>query len=140
MRDLYKGRWASFIGNAGVRALFNLDDFDTAEYWSKFIGGRLIESRSRQQDIYGYSKGDNVGENMRPLLSSDTIMMAFAAGRMLVLAQGAHPIVTERVPYFRDQGLAGRWDDPRIPRTRGSGSRRSYTLVCESVPGGETSA
>ena len=27
MRDLYKGRWASFIGNAGVRVLFNLDDF-----------------------------------------------------------------------------------------------------------------
>ena len=39
MRDLYKGRWASFIGNAGVRALFNLDDYETAEYWSKFIGG-----------------------------------------------------------------------------------------------------
>jgi type IV secretion system protein VirD4 len=53
MKDLYKGRWASFIGNDGVRALFNLDDYDTAEYWSKFMGGRLVETRSTQQDIYG---------------------------------------------------------------------------------------
>lgn len=115
MRDLYKGRWASFIGNAGVRALFNLDDFETAEYWSKFVGGRLVETRSTQQDIYGYSKGDNVGESMRPLLPPDEIMMKFASDKMLVLAQGAHPVVTDRVAYFQDNGLAGLWDDPRKP-------------------------
>jgi len=41
MRDRYKGRWPTFIGNVGVRALFNLNDYEIAEYWSKFIGGRL---------------------------------------------------------------------------------------------------
>ena len=69
MRDLYKGRWASFIGNAGVRALFNLDDFETAEYWSKFIGAHLVGTQSQQQDIYGLTKAQTVGEAMRPLLS-----------------------------------------------------------------------
>jgi type IV secretory pathway TraG/TraD family ATPase VirD4 len=34
---------------------------------------------------------------------------------MLVLAQGAHPIVTDRVAYFDDQDLKGLWDDPREP-------------------------
>jgi len=115
MRDLYKGRWASFIGNAGVRALFNLDDYETADYWSKFIGGSLVESRSTQQDIYGYSRGDNVGEAMRPLFPPDKIMMDFASGKMLVLAQGAHPIIADRVPYWDDFGLRGLWDDPRAP-------------------------
>jgi type IV secretion system protein VirD4 len=115
MRDLYKGRWASFIGNAGVRAVFNLDDLDTAEYWSKFIGGRLVETRSHQADIYGYTKGDNVGEAMRPLLPPDKIMLDFASGKMLVLAQGAHPIVTDRVPYWKDTTLDDLWDDPRAP-------------------------
>jgi type IV secretion system protein VirD4 len=114
MRDLYKGRWASFIGNAGVRALFNLDDFETAEYWSKFIGGSLVETRSRQQDLYGLSKGDNVGEAMRPLLSPDKLMMDFASGKMLVLAQGSHPIVTDRVAYWNDESLDDVWDDPRL--------------------------
>jgi type IV secretion system protein VirD4 len=123
MRDLYKGRWASFIGNAGVRALFNLDDFDSAEYWSKFIGGRLAETRSSQQNIFGISKGDNVSEAMRPLLPPDKLMMDLASNAMLVLAQGAHPIVTERVAYFDDEGLAGLWDDPRQPVSQGdSGS------------------
>lgn len=115
MKDLYKGRWASFIGNSGVRALFNLDDYETAEYWSRFIGGRLVETRSRQQDTYGLSKGDNVGEAMRPLLPPDKIMLDFASDQMLVLAQGTHPFVTKRVAYFDDQQLAGVWDDPRAP-------------------------
>lgn len=113
MRDLYKGRWASFIGNAGARALFNLDDYETAEYWSKFIGGSLVETRSTQQDIYGFSKGDNVGEAMRPLFPPDKIMMEFASGKMLVLAQGSRPIITDRVAYWNDKNLDGLWDDPR---------------------------
>ena len=113
MRDLYKGRWASFIGNAGVRALFNLDDYDTAEYWSKFIGGRLVETRSQQQDLYGYSKGDNVGETMRPLMSPADMMLQFAKGVMLVLVQGERPFGTTRTPYWQDQTLTGTWDDPR---------------------------
>jgi type IV secretion system protein VirD4 len=117
MKDLYKGRWASFIGNAGLRALFNLDDYDTAEYWSKFMGGRLVETHGRQRDVYGYSNGDNVGEAMRPLLTPEQIMMTFASGKMLVLAQGAHPIVTDRVPYWKDNGLSGLWDDPRATGT-----------------------
>ena len=113
MRDLYRTRWASFIGNAGVRALFNLDDFDTAEYWSKFIGGRVVETHSRQEDGYGFSNGQNVGETLRPLFSSDKLMMDFAAGKMLVLAQGVRPIITDRIAYFADNHLNGMWDDPR---------------------------
>jgi type IV secretion system protein VirD4 len=113
MRDLYKGRWASFIGNAGVRALFNLDDYETAEYWSKFMGGNIVSTYSRQEDAYGQSSGQNVGEAMRPLFPPDKIMMDFASGKMLVLAQGLHPIITDRVPYWKDETLKGSWDDPR---------------------------
>ncbi len=120
MKDLYKSRWASFIGNAGVRALFNLDDYDTAHYWSQFMGGHLVQTQNIQQDIYGMTHGQSVGEAMRPLLSPEEIMLTFAgrqrgagAAKMLVLAQGAHPVVTERVAYFDDQGLDGLWDDPR---------------------------
>jgi type IV secretion system protein VirD4 len=115
MRDLYKGRWASFIGNAGIRVLFNLDDFETAEYWSKFIGGRLVESVNLSQDIYGITQGQSRSEVVRPLLTPDEIMLQFAAGKMLVLKQGARPIIADRVPYYVDPGLSGWWDDPRGP-------------------------
>ena len=127
MRDLYKGRWASFIGNAGVRALFNLDDFDTAKYWSDFMGGNLVETRSTQQDMHGLSGGSNVSEAMRPLFPPEKIMLDFSSGiwgvgpsrpsKMLVLATGAHPVITDRVAYFDDRGLDGLWDDPRTPTT-----------------------
>lgn len=113
MRDLYKGRWASFIGNAGVRALFNLDDYDTAKYWSDFVGGTLVETHGRQENVYGLSSGQNVGEAMRPLLPPDKLMMEFSSGKMLVLAQGLRPVVTDRVAYFDDTSLKGLWDDPR---------------------------
>jgi type IV secretion system protein VirD4 len=118
MRDLYKGRWASFIGNAGVRALFNLDDYDTAKYWSDFIGGRIVATHSTQQDNYGLSRGQNVGETMRPLLSPDEIMLRFGAGKMLVLPQGERPIVADRFAYWQDPALNGLWDDPRQGGTR----------------------
>jgi len=113
MKDLYKGRWASFIGNAGVRALFNLDDYDTAQYWSKFIGGRLVQTQSQQQNDLGLTTGQSVGETMRPLLSPEEIMLRFAKDNMLVLAQGARPIITNRVAYWKDSGLNTLWDDPR---------------------------
>jgi len=119
MRDLYKGRWASFIGNAGVRALFNLDDYDTASYWSKFMGSHLVETHSTQEDIYGLSRGQTVGESMRPLVSPDEIMLRYGSGQMLVLPQGQHPIVSERVSYIADEELRGLWDDPRVPVSAG---------------------
>lgn len=124
MKDLYRGRWASFIGNAGIRALFNLDDYETAKYWSDSLGGHIVQTTGRQEDIYGYSRGQNVGETLRPLLSPDEIMLYLASKmkidgqavepeKMLVLLQGSHPIIAERVPYYQDESLAGLWDDPR---------------------------
>jgi len=51
---------------------------------------------------------------MRPLLSPEEIMLAFAKEKMLVLPQGFRPIQTDRVPYYEDQGLERLWDDPRL--------------------------
>ena len=102
MRDLYKGRWASFIGNAGVRALFSLDDYDTAKYWSDFVGGRIVETHSQQQDNYGLSKGQNVGETMRPLLSPEEIMLQFGHG------QNARPAARRAPRRHRALRLLGR--------------------------------
>lgn len=115
MSAIYEKRWASFVGNAGVRAVFNLDDFESADYWSKFIGGQLVETYGRQEDMYGLSKGRSVSETVRPLLPPERLMTEFASGHMLVLVQGTRPIVTDRVGYFHDSTLAGLFDDPRAP-------------------------
>lgn len=113
MKDLYRGRWASFVANAGVRTLFNLDDYETAKYWSDTLGSHLVKTESSQQDIYGFTHGQNVGQTMRPLISTDDMMLYFAQGKMLVIPQGSRPIVSDRAPYFKDDKLTGLWDDPR---------------------------
>lgn len=143
MRDLYKGRWSSFIGNAGVRAVFSLDDYETAHYWSQFMGGRLVETMSQQQDIYGMTKGQSRGEAMRPLRSPEQLMLEFAKDKMLVLPQGSRPIVTERVAYFHDQTLAGLWDDPREtspvrPEKPKPKSSRTKKTPIQAAPGEES--
>lgn len=115
MRDLYKGRWASFVGNAGVRAIFHLDDIDTADYWSKTLGGRWETTASYSKDIYGLIQGQSSSETFRPLLTPEEVMRQFAAVNMLVLLDGAFPTIAQRVPYYRDPELAGLWEDPRVP-------------------------
>lgn len=115
MKDLYKGRWTSFIGNAGIRAVFNLDDYDTAHYWSDFLGAQTVEAVSRSQDVFGITTGHNSSETQRPMLQADELMLRYTADKMLVLLQGGRPIEADRVPYFLDPGLAGLWDDPRGP-------------------------
>ncbi|MBF0554735.1 MAG: type IV secretory system conjugative DNA transfer family protein [Nitrospirae bacterium] len=113
MKDLYRGRWASFIGNAGVCALFNLDDYDTAKYWSNSLGGHLVQTANQQADLYGYFERQTLGETMRPLRSPEEIMLQYADDKMLVLPQGGHPVESERVAYYDDPNLVGLWDDPR---------------------------
>lgn len=130
MRDLYKARWASFVGNAGVRAVFALDDYESANYWSQFMGGRLVETRNVQQDNYGMDKSQSKGETMRPLCSPEMLMLTFAKDHMLVLQQGSRPIVSDRVPYFQDKELSGFWDDPRgrqAAQTQAQPSRAAAT-------------
>lgn len=113
IKDLYKGRWPSFIGNAGVRVVFNLDDLDSADYWSRFIGQRLVETKSFSQNVMGQVTGGSQSQTLRPLLSPDDLMHQFATKKMLVLAQGLHPVVADRMPYFEDRDLIDLWDDPR---------------------------
>ena len=125
MKDLYKGRWASFVGNAGVRILFNLDDYDTAKYWSDFLGGRLVGTRSESQDIYGLTKGQTAGEAMRPLLTPEEIMLRYASKKMLILKHGMRPIEADRVPYWDDWRLEGLWRDPRIRPTQEAHRQRA---------------
>jgi len=113
LKAIYRQRWASFIGNAGVRVVFNVADFESAEYWSRFMGGRLVETRSQNVDTLGLAHGGGIGETVRPLMTPEEIMMAFSGGKMLVLAHGARPFVVDRVPYYANDDFYGLWDDAK---------------------------
>jgi len=114
LRDVYKQRWPSFFSNSGVRCAWSVQDYDTADYLSKTLGGRLVTTTSQQQDIYGQVRGQSQSETMRPLLASDKIISEFSARNLtlLVLAEGLRPFVAQRVPYYKNPSLAGLWDPP----------------------------
>lgn len=115
IRDLYKARASSFWSNAGARAVFSLQDNETAQYVSERTGVTTIHSRTEQQTAYGQMTGQSASPVARPLLRPDEVMLRYTADRMLVLIDGAAPLEAERVPYYQDRELAGSWDDPREP-------------------------
>lgn len=56
LKDHYKDRWESFIGNAGIRHLFGPQDVTTQEYFSKLSGQRLYWLRSES-----FTTGETTG-------------------------------------------------------------------------------
>jgi len=115
IRDLYKARAPSFWSNAGVRAVFSLQDKETAEYVSGLTGVTTIQSRTEQQTPYGQTTGQSAAPVARPLLRPEEVMQRYTANLMLVLLDGVPPLEAARVPYYQDPELAGLWEDPREP-------------------------
>jgi len=52
--------------NAGVRVLFNLDDFETADYWSKFIGGDSSKRSARRRTFMESPKSRVAAKRLGP--------------------------------------------------------------------------
>jgi type IV secretion system protein VirD4 len=112
IKNSYENQWSSFISNAGVRTIFSVDDIDTAEYWSRFAGDRLVEDG----DANGSRLTSDPAANtwLRRLLTPDEVMINYAKDYALLLVRGMRPISADRLPYWDTRtGLDGLWDDPR---------------------------
>ena len=113
IRDLYRARAPSFWSNAGIRAVFNLQDVETAEYVSRLVGTTTVQVYSAQRSAIGLIGGGTSAATARPLVLPDEVMMRYARNTMLVLLDGISPIEARRVPYYENPNLRGLWDDPR---------------------------
>lgn len=63
LKDHYKERWESFIGNAGIKHLFAPQDHTTQEYFSKLSG---------QRDYWFEATGTTGGTTLGPQMSHST--------------------------------------------------------------------
>lgn len=113
IRDLYRARAPSFWSNAGIRAVFNLQDVETAEYVSRLVGTTTVHIHNAQMNAIGLTGGGTSAATARALVLPDEVMMRYARGTMLVLLDGIAPIEARRVPYYENPNLRGLWDDPR---------------------------
>lgn len=107
-KALYKDRWETFTGNAGIVQFFGNNDLTTTEYISKRLGktsvgvARTGEVGQKQQES-GLS-GRTSSIEMHDLLTPEEIMRQFARSdkfkRQLIMWAGYHPMVIQRVEYF----------------------------------------
>lgn len=106
LRDIYKGRWETFLGNAGLLQVFGLNDLGTLEYISKRLGTTSVLSVStseisRDDAARGFS-GQSSTAKEASLLTPDEIAYFFSSRthNQLVMLPGIAPMFMQRLPYY----------------------------------------
>jgi type IV secretion system protein VirD4 len=121
LKALYKGRWETFIGNAGVLQFFGVSDLTTLEYISKLCGKVVVPVESERHVSANQRIDGAVGDSWA-MQSFDLLPVHEARvfldrddpfARQLLLYQGLPPIIASRIrwyehPFFRDKGAGGR--------------------------------
>lgn len=111
LQDLYKQRWQTFIGNAGVLQIFGTRDVLTAEYISKIAGMMTIEKiseatgqkRKGTEGIFGEAP-DPEFRSMNDSLSGRALLMPEEVMRLgqneqVIFLPSCQPILCGKVPY-----------------------------------------
>jgi type IV secretion system protein VirD4 len=123
LKAMYGERHGTFLANAAVTQVFNVADFDTAQWVSRTLGvttetfvaqGTSINSGSTASLKGGSSssgEGDTWSEQRvrRDLLTPDEVMR-LADDLMLVLRPGRDPLVAGKVRHYADLEFAGLFD------------------------------
>jgi type IV secretion system protein VirD4 len=106
LKDIYKSRWETFMGNAGILQFFGMNDLTTLEYVSKRLGTSSVMQISQGeisqgQAVSGFS-GKSKSIQSAPLLSIDEVGYFFSrqSENQLVIYPGSDPIFMQRVPYW----------------------------------------
>jgi type IV secretion system protein VirD4 len=116
LKSIYKDRWETFMGNAGLVQAFANADMTTLEYLSKRLGQTTIMQASKGEISVQQSAGGFTGESTQlhtaPLMTPDEIEKHFSrqSGAQLLLWPGADPIAIDRVKYFEDPYFSGKFD------------------------------
>lgn len=121
LKALYKERWQTFLGNAGLVQLFGLNDLDTLEWVSKRLGttSLIVRNKSEVSDRDATSTG-RLGATWslqtQPLMTVDEIARLFGRFdplcRQLVIIPGFDPIVLQRINYDSHAIFEGTFDAP----------------------------
>jgi type IV secretion system protein VirD4 len=125
LQALYKERWQTFLGNAGVLQFFGNTDTGTCEYVSKLLGETLLVEAKFSQSIQERdprhrrwpwererltSASRQAERQIVPLLRPDEVRFWFAREKntQIVVAPHELPIKCWRVPYYAHRTFQGR--------------------------------
>jgi type IV secretion system protein VirD4 len=118
LKAIYKERWETFMGNAGVSTWFGLNDQTSKEYVSNCLGDTHF-TRMERVDLTMHQVQQGAAEYREALvntklLSPEEVGRIFAreTGRMLVLHPGTRHLVLQRLDAS-DPMFKGQIDDER---------------------------
>lgn len=118
LKALYRDRWETFMGNAGILQFFGNNDVTTLEFISKRLGKTsMVVSRGAQtthdQRTSGAS-GTSWATEVHDLITAEEAARLFGRDdrlrRQLVIRAGKDPMVLERVLYHEDKLFEGKYD------------------------------
>lgn len=95
LKDTYRDRWETFIGNARVVQFFGTADLFTAKYASDLLGKTTVFTTSTRED-----GGTSTSESGRALMTPDEVMHMGPQEELLFFRGGLRPIKAEKLPYF----------------------------------------
>jgi type IV secretion system protein VirD4 len=120
LKSIYKDRWETFMGNAGLLQFFGNNDHTTLDYISKRLGKTTILKESRGEKLMDKRvAGDHattVQMHETDLMTADEVGRIFSrqSETQILMWPGAAPVAIDRViywdnhPYFKDK-----FDPPR---------------------------
>jgi type IV secretion system protein VirD4 len=118
LKAIYKERWETFMGNAGISTWFGLNDQTSLEYVSNRLGDTHF-TRMERVDLTMHQVGQGSAEYREAivntkLLSPEEVGRIFAreTGRLLVMHPGTRHLVLQRLDAS-DPMFKGQIDDER---------------------------
>src|SRR5215213_5202481 len=123
LKSLYGPRAGTFLSNAGVTQVFNVNDVETAAWVSRTLGA-TTEAYETTSQSFSYGKDAPILGTRRHPFGRERVtpgaprpahageVMRLPAGAMLLLRQGAAPILAGKVSYFADPEFRGLFDQP----------------------------
>lgn len=116
LKSIYKDRWETFMGNAGLLQFFGNNDLTTLQYLSQRLGKSTILQVSKGEISVSQSASGFTGESTQlhanELMTSDEIGRFFSrqSNAQLLLWPGSDPIAIDRVKYYDHPFFAGKFD------------------------------
>jgi type IV secretion system protein VirD4 len=113
LKALYKERWETFMGNAGILQFFGNNDLTTLEWVSKRLGTTTIEQVSMSDTTPSGARSGATGVSYAPhtvpILEPDEVSLVFSRAdphlRQLVIRAGYAPMILQRVFYDRHEAF-----------------------------------
>ncbi len=106
LKDIYEeAGMNSFFANATFRITFASNTLETAKKISEILGNKTVKQYSRNSpvflDLNPASRSKNISETQRALLLPQEVI-ALPRDEQIVLVEGAPPIKSKKIIYYKD--------------------------------------